>query len=190
MMRRSLVVALGLALGAILSQATSVRAASSLPLTGEVATENGSNLITSTQITADSFQTTGPGTGSYAGIPGSTDFSAASGDIVLNLTNLTLSTFTNATYGSFVTTSVTIESQTATNLNVYILGTFGGATTSLNLSVVETSGTVSESMVLSTPPAGASIVPEPASIVLGMTSLVGCGLFFGVRHRSRKGSTA
>jgi hypothetical protein len=184
MMRRSLVVALGMALAAILSQATSVQAGSTLPLAGLDATANSNSLSTATTISASEFFTTGPGTNLYSGIPNLTAFTASSGDVVLNLTNHTLSTFTNSIYGSFVTSSVTIESQSANFLNVYVLGTFGGALSSLNLTVTNNSGTVSESMVLSTPPAA---VPEPASIVLGMTSLVGCGLFFGVRHRSRKG---
>ena len=184
MMRRSLVVALGMALVAILSQATTVKADfSTLPLGALDATANGGDLSTTTMITATEFYTTGPGTNLYAGIPNFTPFTAASGDIVLNLTNLSLTTFTNATYGSFVTNSVKIESQTASYLNVYILGTFGGASSSLDLTVTDNSGTIAVAAVLSTPPAPPPI-PEPASIILGMTGLVGCGLFVA-RQRSK-----
>ena len=131
MMRRSFVAVMAMALAAILPQSSSVQAASTLPLAGLDAVANGGDLSTATQISATEFFTDGPGTNLYSGIPNSTAFTASSGDVVLDLTNHTLTTFTNATYGSFVTTSVQIESQSASFLNVYVLGTFAGASSSL-----------------------------------------------------------
>jgi len=200
MTHRSFVAALAMAVAAILSQATSVQAGGiigTLPLAGFTVTEDGTNLGNSTTITASFAATTGPGAGDYSAVPVLTNFS---GPVVLDLKNLTLSTMSNATYGSFTASTVTIVSQSASFLDVYVVGTYtpgsgltAGLTptpSSLNIAITQAGASISEALTLSSPVSPVSIgaVPEPPSVIMGLASVVGCGLFFGLRRRSGKGT--
>jgi len=200
MTHRSFVATLAMAVAAILSQATSVQAGGiigSLPLAGFTVTENGTNLSNSTTITASFAATTGPGAGDYSAVPVLTNFS---GPVVLDLKSLTLSTMSNATYGSFTASTVTIVSQSASFLDVYVVGSYspgpglgsGLSTTpsSLNIAFTQSGASISEALTLSSPvsPISVGAVPEPPSVIMGLAGVVGCGLFFGLRRRSGKGT--
>jgi len=198
MMRRSFVATLAMAGAAILSQATSVQAGGiigSLPLAGFTVTENGTDLANSTTITASFAATTGPGAGDYSPVPVLTSFG---GPIVLNLKNLTLSTLNNASFGSFTASSVTIVSQSASFLDVYVVGTYTPGSglaaglsptpSSLNISVNQNGASISEGFTLSSPVVSGKAVPEPPGVIMGLASVVGCGLFFGLRNRFGKGT--
>jgi hypothetical protein len=198
MTHRSFVAALTMAVAAILSQATSVQAGGiigTMPLAGFTVTENGTDLSNSTTITASSVATTGPGAGDYSGVPVLTSFS---GPIVLDLKKLTLSTMSNATYGSFSASTVTIVSQSASFLDVYVVGTYTPGSglaaglsptpSSLNIAITQAGASISEALTLSSPVLSIGAVPEPPSVIMGLASVVGCGLFFGLRRRSGNGS--
>jgi len=197
MTHRSFVATLAMAVAAILSQATSVQAGGiigSLPFAGFSVTENGTDLSNSTTITASFVETTGPGVGDYSPVPVATNFG---GPIVLDLKHSTLSTISNATYGSFTASSVTIVSQSANFLDVYVVGTYTPASglaaglsptpSSLNIAFTQAGGSISEALTLSSPVVSISAVPGPPSAIMGLASVVGCGLFFGLRRRSGKG---
>jgi hypothetical protein len=192
MMHRTLVGTFVLALAAIVSQTSSVQAGSivgSLPFFGLNVTENGSDLTTSTTITATEVATSGTGTGDYSPIGSLTSFG---GPIVLDLSTKSLTTL-SSTYGSFTESSVTIVSQSSGFLEVYVLGTFTptsllgtgltASLSSLEISVNKNGASLSEALTLSTPPAS---VPEPASLVMSLTSVVAGGLFFGIARKFRK----
>jgi hypothetical protein len=197
MMDRPLVGTFVLALAAIVSQTSSVQAGSlsgSLPLISSDVTEDGSDLSTSTTITAATLFSSGPGTGDYAPIPGSNGtFTSFGGPIVLDLSTLTLTTLSNSTFGSFTASSVEIVSQSSSFLDVFVLGTFTpgsglgtgftASASSLNISINQNGASLSEALTLSTPPV---TVPEPASLIMGVTSALACGLFFGFARRSKK----
>jgi hypothetical protein len=195
MLRRSFVPAMALAVAAILSQPTNAQAGGivgSIALAGFDVTQNGTDLSNSTVLTTGFELTSGKGVGDYSPIPLTTSYSGG----VLDLSTLTMSSISNSTYGSFTPTSVEIVSRSADFLDVYVLGTYNpgsglaaGLTpslSSLRISFNFTGGSISEGMTLSTPPAAVS---EPAGVIMGLTGVVACGLFFGVRRRSRKATT-
>jgi len=198
MTHRSFVATLAMAVAAILSQATSVQAGGiigSLPLAAFTVTEDGTNLGNSTTITASSVATSGPGAGDYSPIGALTSFG---GPIVLDLKNLTLSTMSNATYGSFTASSVTIVSQSASFLDVYVVGTYTPGSglaaglsptpSSLNIVFTQAGASISGALTMSSPVLAIAAVPEPSSVIMGLASILGFGLFFGLRRRSGRGS--
>jgi hypothetical protein len=196
MTHRSFVATLAMAVAAILSQATSVHAGGiigSLSLAGFTVTENGTDLSNSTTITASFAATTDQGKGDYSPIGVLTNFG---GPIVLDLKNSTLSTLSNATFGSFTASSVTIVSQSASFLDVYVVGTYTPGSglaaglsptpSSLNIAITQGGASISEALTLSSPVVSGAAIPEPPSVIMGLASVVGCGLFFGLRRRSGK----
>jgi len=195
MLHRSFVLAVALAVAATLSQPTNAQAGGivgSIPLAGFNVTQNGTDLSNSTVLTTGSELTSGKGVGDYSPIPGMTSYSGS----VLNLSTLTMTPISNSTYGTFTPSSVEIVSRSASFLDVYVLGTYNpgsglaaGLTpslSSLRIGFTFTAGSISESMTLSTPPAAVS---EPASVIMGLTGVVACGLLFGIRRRSRNATT-
>ena len=146
----------------------------SLPLVFFTATENGTNLSSSTQESAVQSLTSGPGVGDFSVVPLMTAF----GPIALN--DLTVGTgggfsFSNATYGSFVATSGSIVTQTSSFLNVILFGLyspgsgFSSLTPSLadvNMSFNQTGASLSGSFTLAT-------VPEPGTLILVGSGLLG-----------------
>jgi hypothetical protein len=158
MMHRSFIGGMTLAVAVILSQASSAQAGNitgSLSLFGyNGVTENGADLSTSTTITASQVLTAETGHNDYSPIGGLVSFG---GPIVLDLTTLSLTTLSNATYGTFTASSVQIISQNATFLDVYVLGTFTPASglsgsltpslSSLAISVNKNGTSLSEGLV-------------------------------------------
>jgi hypothetical protein len=117
------------ALGAILLAASVSQAspiAGSLPLNGSVVAQNGSDLSTSTMITANMLITLSLGTGDYAFIPLGTSFGPATLNYTSNAT-LASFTFSSPVWGSFVASNDpanAVIQKTANFLDVFIIGTF------------------------------------------------------------------
>lgn len=156
---------------AVLVAASGVMQASaisgSLPFVIVNASQNGSNLLTSTMEFSTGTLTSGSGAGDFSLVPLFTSFTA------VTLNNLTVGgggTFalSNPTYGTFIATSGSIVTRTGTFLNVTLDGTyvpgpaFAGLTASpaeANVSFNQTGTSLSGSFTLAT-------VPEPGTMAL------------------------
>jgi hypothetical protein len=154
----------------------------SLPLVGfgVTLTPGSADLSDATDVLATETLVSTTGLLDYSTIPVSTNFGATD----LNLANLGTFTFDNALYGSWTTTSVGsfIADQSAGFLDVYLLGTFtpsgdlssfSATLASLRISVVDSGGSISESLSLDSPPAS---TPEPVTTVLVGSALLALGL--------------
>jgi hypothetical protein len=110
------------------------------------------------------------------------------GPTTLDTNDLLSFTFSNATYGTFTTTSGVIITQNTGFLNVYLLGTFsapGFDDSPASVQVTYTSsagGSVSGGFTLNAPPS--PIVPEPASIAMAGIGLATVGLVRTLRKRT------
>lgn len=151
------------------------------------------NILTAPKFALGDLISTGSGTGLLKGIS-SQDFSSVSFTTTPGA-NTSLS-FSSSAFGTFTSTSLEVESKGTTSIAFYILGKYAGGTydpslsgpSSLTISFTQTSGgSISSSASFSIPPAGASAVPEPAGIVMGLTGVAVCGLIFH-RRRSRAAS--
>jgi hypothetical protein len=147
----------------------------SLPLAGIVVTQNGANLAASTQINSLFAITSGFGVGDYSPIVLGSTYNTST----LDLTNLTTFSLSNATYGSFTTTSGSIIQQSANFLDVFLLGTytpgpgipgFIATPASLRISINQSGTSLSEAITLNSPPAN---VPEPGTYAMIGTSSIG-----------------
>lgn len=146
----------------------------SLPFVLFTASENGTNLATSTTESAVAAITSGSGTGDFSVVA----FMSSFGPIALN--DLTVGkgggfSFSNAAYGSFVATSGSIFTQTTNFLDVTLFGTYfpgpgisgvGPAAARVDLSFNQTGNSLSGSFTLAT-------VPEPGTLVLMGSALIG-----------------
>ena len=156
----------------------------SLPLVFLQLTQNGPNLLASTDFTAASTETSGAGTGDFLVVPLLTLF----GSIDLNKTLLTTGgdfSVTNPLYGTFTATSGSIVTATANFLNIDLsgtfdpsglLGNFSPAPATAHVTINQTGNSISGAMTLGT-------VPEPATLMF-----TGSGLLFlaaGARKRTR-----
>jgi hypothetical protein len=151
-------------------------------------------LPTTTANTGDVFTSTSFGLDDLYSVSGSG--TVLSGVTFTSLGATTFSTtsgidFTLAGIGSFTSTSVLLDSKGDNSIAYYDLGKFtpdGGSAldASFIISFGQTGGAglISGSAVLSIPPA-APPVPEPSSVVLGLTGLAIGGAVFGLRRRSR-----
>jgi len=193
MYRNSLLTAAALAILGVGSAANAQQLNGSLPLAGAVVTQDGSNLSTSTTVTATAAVTTGPGAGDYSPIPFLTVYSTVPLVLASPVTNNP--TISNASWGSFTSSTFTILTHTATFYDVELFGVYtpGPALIAadgprvatpgeLRISINQSGTSLSEAITLSTPPAN---VPEPGSVAMmaGM-GLTGAG--FLVRRRRNK----
>jgi len=177
-----------LVLAAVPAQAAS-QVAGSLPLSAAGVTTTNADLSTvGVVVNSTDSLVLSPALakGYFAGIANLTSFGATS----LDTANLTSFSFSNATYGTFTTTSGVIVNATAGFLNVYLLGTFsptgadplpGPASVQVTYTAAP-DGTISGGFVLNAPPT--PLVPEPASIAMAGIGLAAAGLVRVLRKRS------
>jgi hypothetical protein len=186
MKNRVFFASLALALTAILSQATTAQAGGSLAVVnfGTTLSPSESDLSDATSITASTTFASSTGLGEYSGITAGTAGSAFS----LNLTDLSSFTYTIGGL-SFTPSALSSEdmivSRTANAISVYLRGDFGGSDSSIQFTANYNGGSASSSFTIQTP-AVPPPVPEPTSVVMGLTSVLGCGLMYVLRRRSAR----
>ena len=169
--------------------------AGSIGLVGFGVSDDGGvtkDLLAATTVTATSLQVSSTPTNDYSGMPVGTVFTNA-GDIVLSFTSPGSSfVFSNATWGSFVaqTSGSFVVNRTSDFADVYLLGTYNPGSsmptfdptpTSLRFSInrsgnVDTGYSLSYAVTLASPPQGVGVAPEPATMALFGSALVGLGL--------------
>ncbi len=175
------------AFGIAVASASAAQINGSLPLAGFNTAQNGIDLSVSTLVSTTATNLTGSGSG---------DFSVVTGPF--SGTTLTFSTiatgggfsFTDALDGTFTATSGLMITHTATNLDVFLLSTYTPgthfsaagcnvctATGALAHVSINQSGTaVSEAITLTAPSSALPGAPEPATLTLFGSALVGLGL--------------
>jgi len=162
---------------------------------------NGTDLSNSTtfELVGDA-QTTGLQTSNFLSVPfGSSLPTLTTGEpgVSLDINNITAFTFGSAAFGTFDATTLLILTQTATNLDLFLTGTFSpgtdfgaGATAPLGasdrISMNETGTVGNESIswgaTFASPPTHPPTVPEPGTLFL-----LGSGLVVAALLRRRKG---
>ena len=203
-MRRRMVVVLAIALAAIVSQTPTAKAGSSTQGFVDVGTAEADGTSTNdingaATLTIGDLSTNTTQTGFFVGLShqdlGQVTFSTTVGS------NDSLS-FGDSDFGTFTSTSLKVLSAVPGAVTFYILGDYtpgtqggSGGMASFSISFTQSpigggpgSG-ISDSGVLSIPPASGvspSSVPEPASLIMGLTGLVTCGLVCGLRRRTGK----
>jgi len=151
-------------------------------------TANGSptgNINTATTFTVGNFISTTSQTGIFAGMP-LQFFSSLS----FNITNPSSLTFGNSFFGTFASTAITVVTNTPGFLNISAMGewtpgTFGGLSGgpfASTLTFVFTqnpshNGAIGDSAVFQT------VIPEPPSVVMGLTGLAMGGVIYLLRRR-------
>jgi hypothetical protein len=191
MMHRGLIGGLAVAVAAALLQATPVQAD---PVVGTQAnididtpTANTNNINTATIFTLGSLQTTPSRTGDYTLVPSG----QALGGATLTLATRSTFSFGNAVFGTFTATSLTTLLNVPGAVGYDIKGVFapgsgfpaskGSTEADFLLTFIQSGGTntaISASGTLVS-------VPEPGSLLLGLTVAVGVGLASGLRRRFR-----
>lgn len=202
MMNRSIIV--GLALAGLLSQTPDAQAqivvgSQGFSFTGGVSTDTG-NINTATVFTLDGMSTfLGPNNQRDDFLTYVTTAETFASPLILTTSTPTSFTFGNATFGTFVASSVTENVSGSTTESFNMMGTFnpgtdfaaGGFTPGAAEFVISfTQGAPGDAISASASlysPSVTAVVPEPASVVLGLTSILGCGLASGLRRRSGKG---
>lgn len=193
MLHKLLTILVGVMLASTVASATPINGSVSI-LALSATLSGGSNLMTATQITPN-FEFFGTGFGDFSAIASFTPITGS----LLTLSNLNAFSWTNSTIGTWTTTSSTILTQTASNLDIYLLGNFTPSlsgvlagfdpnSSSELISLNQSGLSVSWSATLSSPPTSIAAVAEPGTI-----ALFGVGLFglvvFG-KHRMQTALTA
>jgi len=151
------------------------------------------DINTATSFTIGDLFSSTAGTGIFAGL-GHQDFGA----VTFSTGTSTSLSFSNSVFGTFSSTSITEAVNTPGVVAFYILGDYTAGTVdpgtgtnpaSFTLSFTQTpafTGSISDSGTFSVPPASPPGVPEPATLVMGLTSALGGGLFYLLRRRRAK----
>ena len=151
--------------------------------------ENGTNLQNATTLTLTSVFV-GSGTGDYLGVPSFTPVS----NFTLNIDNLGAFSLTIPLYGVFQASDGSIITETASNLDVFLRGTFtpgvdlpglSPTDTSLRISANKSGSSISGGITLNSPYVPNPTVPEPATLALTGGALVGIGIV-GRKRFSKK----
>ena len=156
-------------------------------------TANGSptgNINTATTFSIGTFVSTTSQTGVFTGMP--TQFFPS---FSFNITNPTSLIFGNSVFGTFASTAITVVENVPGFLNISVLGnwtpgTFGGVTGGPFGSILAFTftqdpahrGPISAAATFSILPA---VIPEPPSIVMGLTGLAAGVLIYRLRRRRR-----
>jgi len=185
--------------------ACAVGTAQAGPVGGQSFNDNGSPSVNTGDInTATSFTigdlitktAVGQSSGVFVGMP-LQDF----GTTTFSLGTPTSLSFSSTAFGSFSSTSITEAIATPGALAIYVLGNYtpgtfvdgsGGGTppfqASFTIVFTQTpahTGVINDSATFAVPPAPPpGFVPEPSTLVMGLTSVVG-GIFFHLRRRRR-----
>jgi len=170
-----------LALGAV-GVCSAAQINGSNALAGFGVSQNGANLAVSTVISDAFTLTSSVGVGDYSPVPIGTNY----GPETLDLNNFPAFSLSNATYGSFATTSGLVVTQQSNFLDVFLLGVYtpgpglpglDPTVSSLRISINQSGSSLSEAITLNSPalppPTGS---PEPASMALLGSALVGLGM--------------
>jgi hypothetical protein len=190
MQHRTFLAAMAMAVAAMLSYAPGVQAGGTLGFadTG-TPTVNTGNINTATTYNIGDLVTTSSSTGFFAGLPTQTF-----GPVSFTTTSPTSLSFSDTAFGSFTSTSITLLSSAPGAVAYYILGNYTAGTYdtevsgmgSFTISFTQTpanTGAISDSASLAAPPA--AIVPEPASLLLGLTGMGALGMVVCLRRRFR-----
>lgn len=150
------------------------------------------NINTGTTFTIGNFISTGAQNGYFSGLT-----TQIFGPVAFNpLVNSSFS-FGNATFGSFLSTSITQQTNAAGERSFYILGNYTAGTfnpalspnpapASILVSFTQTppsSGAISDSATMSIPPAA---VPEPSTLMLACVGIAGGIAVDQNRRRNRR----
>jgi hypothetical protein len=153
------------------------------------------DINTATSFTIGDLFSTKAETGIFVGLPHQ-DF----GSVTFSTLTPTSFSFSNSVFGTFTSTSI-IEAVNSPGIVAFnILGNYtagsidpgsGTNPASFTLSFTQTpidTGSISDSGTFSINTVSPPTVPEPATLVMGLTSFVGAGLLFHLvrRQRSRK----
>jgi hypothetical protein len=140
------------------------------------------DINTATSFTLGNLQSTTSQTGFFTGMASTQNFL----DLNFTTTNGTSLSFGNDYFGHFASSSISVVTNVKGYVDIsisgyYTAGTFPGSHSglaNLNLSFTQVSpaGSISDSGTL-------SVVPEPASLTMGLTSIAVCGLICGLRRR-------
>jgi hypothetical protein len=192
MMRRSLVAVLALSLAAMVSQVPTAHAGSSTQGFVDQGTPQAGgsptgDINTATKFIIGDLQTTSAQTGFFVGMAtqdiGQVSFDSTSGSSL---------DFGNSVFGTFSSTSITEVTNVPGVVGFYVLGNYTPGTqggnsglASFTLSFTQTApgSSISNSGTFSIPPAA---VPEPSSVVMGLTGIAACGLVCVWQRRTRK----
>lgn len=152
------------------------------------------DITTATTLTIGSLHSTPTGTNGFSGfVPedfGQKSFSTTTGPNA----SLTFGDGPSGLFGTFTSTDLSIASKTATSITFYVLGNYVPGTyapnlsgaASMTISFTQTDGgAISDSSTFSVPPAP---TPEPAGLVMGLTSIALSGLILLRRRRRRVAS--
>lgn len=150
---------------------------------------NSGNINTGTSFTIGNMISTGASLGYFTGLS-----TQILGPVTFNSTVGTSLSFGNATLGTFTSTSITEQTNTAGERSFYVLGSFSAGTfnpalvpspapASLTIGFTQSpagTGAISDSATLSIPPAA---VPEPSTIVLATVGIAAAVATHRMRRR-------
>ena len=183
--------ALTLALSCGVAQANVINGSIGIADIGDPSVSPGSNINLATTFNFGNLLTTGSSTGAFVGMP-----TQLFGAATLTIGDPTSVTFGSAVFGTFTSTSITEASNVAGAVSFYVLGNYtlgtffggnAGTTESASFTVGFTqtpahTGAISDSGTFADPPTTPPSVPEPATMGIFGSALVGLG-FIGRRRK-------